>query len=74
MAMIYPGPDGILSLSQQDVCNYPVTMVIPNYLTDSQEFINLKFQLYRFLDKQTLAPLIWKVGGVIQGCFRGIPI
>ena len=75
MAILYPSShDGIMQLSSADVCNFPVTMRIPNFLTDSKEFVDLRFKLYRFLDNKTLVPLVWKCGAIIQGNFKGIEI
>ena len=74
MAILYPQSDGVMLLSQADVCNFPVTMSVPNFFTDSSEFIPLQFNLYRFIDSKMLVPLIWKTNAIVQGNFRGISL
>ena len=69
---LYPCQDGQLLLSQNDVCNYPLKMTIPSFLSQSKEFIPIKLKLSRFLDNQKLVDLVWKVGLWVTGNLKGI--
>ena len=72
MGILYPNTDGIFLLQLSDMCQDPPTMRIPNALTDSHEFIKIKFKLSRFIDKNEMpVSFTWKVGCYAQGTLRG---
>ena len=72
MGILYPNTDGIFLLQLSDMCQDPPTMRIPNALTDSHEFIKIKFKLSRFIDKNEMpVSFTWKVGSYVQGALRG---
>jgi hypothetical protein len=72
MASLYPNESGILTMSPlaSSSPNRP-TVSIPTFMTGSS-LVPLQFQLLRYINDNTLVPLIWKTGAFVNGVLRGI--
>ena len=78
MASLYPNQSGILTMSSSasdnssssSSSNKRPTISIPSFMTGSS-LVPLQFQLLRFINDNTLVPLIWKTGAFVNGVLCG---
>ena len=75
MASLYPNQSGILTMSSSAASDNSSsskrpTISIPSFMTGSS-LVPLQFQLLRFINDNTLVPLIWKTGAFVNGVLCG---